>query len=257
MDDHKGILEQVFGQSSDSEVEDSTHGEDPSLPLSVQNPNPTCQPLHQIHGLWFCPDFLSPDQQSSLLSAVQNEGWFKDTSKNQTMRFGRLPAWAIELSHSIRELVYVSDSGFDLLDWGSSEGDRQASPFSPHLLWREPLFDQLIVNVYEPGEGICAHVDLLRFEDGIAIVSLESSCVMHFTRVETTADGIEDEGKSGSSPNRVPILLTPGSVVLMSGEARYHWRHEINRKPGFQIWEGQELDQMRRTSITLRKLCLK
>lgn len=103
-------------------------------------------------------------------------------------------------------------------------------------------------------QGICAHVDLLRFEDGIAIVSLESSCVMHFTRVETTADGIENEGKSDSSANRVPVLLTPGSLVLMSGEARYNWKHEINRKPGFQIWEGQELDQKRRTSLTLRKL---
>lgn len=105
-------------------------------------------------------------------------------------------------------------------------------------------------------QGICAHVDLLRFEDGIAIVSLESSCVMHFTMVETAADSIENEGKAGSSsPNRVPVLLTPGSLVLMSGEARYRWKHEINRKPGFQIWEGQELHQMRRTSITLRKLC--
>lgn len=44
-------------------------------------------------------------------------------------------------------------------------------------------------------QGICAHVDLLRFEDGIAIVSLESSCVMHFTQVEeaSCAVAIEEE----------------------------------------------------------------
>lgn len=95
-------------------------------------------------------------------------------------------------------------------------------------------------------QGICAHVDLMRFEDGIAIVSLESSCVMHFTRVE--------EGGSDNT-TKVPILLTPGSLVIMSGEARYLWKHEINRKPGFQMWEGQELMQERRISITLRKLC--
>lgn len=89
----------------------------------------------------------------------------------------------------------------------------------------------------------------MRFEDGIAIVSLESSCVMHFTRT-----GIEEEVKSDSITTKVPVLLTPGSLVLMSGEARYHWKHEINRKPGFQIYEGKELNQMRRTSITLRKL---
>lgn len=60
------------------------------------------------------------------------------------MRFGDLPAWAIELSASIRELV-LSSSNLD------HEKD-ELCPFPPDLLWREPLFDQLIVNVYHPGE---------------------------------------------------------------------------------------------------------
>lgn len=96
-------------------------------------------------------------------------------------------------------------------------------------------------------QGICAHVDLLRFEDGIAIVSLESSCVMHFSSVEETVSEI--------ARTKIPVHLTPGSLVLMSGEARYLWKHEINRKPGFQKWEEQEIDQKMRTSVTLRKLC--
>ncbi|XP_054819391.1 alkylated DNA repair protein ALKBH8 homolog isoform X2 [Prosopis cineraria] len=245
MDDHKVMLEQVFGLSSDSEVEDSMHEDDRSRHLLAQNP--IFQSVPQINGLWFCRDFLSSDQQSILLSAIRKEGWFNEALRNQAMRFGDLPTWSTELSDSIRELVFFNDDGF--------QGDGQTSALPWDLLWREPLFNQLIVNVYEPGEGICAHVDLLRFEDGIAIVSLESPCVMHFTRVESTADGVENEEKSSSSTTRVPILLTPGSLVLMSGEARYNWKHEINRKPGFQIWEGRELDQMRRTSITLRKLC--
>lgn len=86
----------------------------------------------------------------------------------------------------------------------------------------------------------------MRFEDGIAIVSLESSCVMHFSSVEGTISDVERD--------KIPIHLTPGSLVLMSGKARYEWKHEINRKPGFQKWEGQEIDQRMRTSVTLRKL---
>lgn len=96
-------------------------------------------------------------------------------------------------------------------------------------------------------QGICAHVDLMRFEDGIAIVSLESSCVMHFSRAE--------EAQPASTTTKVPVYLTPGSLVIMWGEARYNWRHEINRKAGFQVWQDQEIDQKRRTSVTLRKLC--
>lgn len=103
-------------------------------------------------------------------------------------------------------------------------------------------------------QGICPHVDLMRFEDGIAIVSLESSCVMHFTQVkEASATG---EGRI-DNPHavKIPVYLTPGSLVIMSREARYLWKHEINRKQGFQMWEGEELNQKKRTSITLRKLC--
>jgi hypothetical protein len=29
---------------------------------------------------------------------------------------------------------------------------------------RRPMFDHLLVNIYNPGEGLCQHVDLLRFE---------------------------------------------------------------------------------------------
>ncbi|BAT96116.1 hypothetical protein VIGAN_08299900 [Vigna angularis var. angularis] len=31
----------------------------------------------------------------------------------------------------------------------------------------------MIANIYQPSQGICVHVDLLRFDDGIAILSLE------------------------------------------------------------------------------------
>lgn len=95
----------------------------------------------------------------------------------------------------------------------------------------------------------------MRFEDGIAIVSLESPCVMHFTPVDQTSCDPTSKGEVSTSTLKVVVYLNPGSLVLLWGKARYLWKHEINRKPGFQMWEGQELIQGRRTSITLRKLC--
>ena len=105
-------------------------------------------------------------------------------------------------------------------------------------------------------QGICAHVDLMRFEDGIAIVSLESSCVMHFSRAEVqVCDANEVPKKDGELRLKIPVYLEPGSLILMWGDARYQWKHEINCKPGFQLWQGKEIDQKRRTSLTLRRLC--
>lgn len=34
----------------------------------------------------------------------------------------------------------------------------------PALAARQPLFNQLIVNLYQPGQGITPHVDLARFQ---------------------------------------------------------------------------------------------
>ena len=52
------------------------------------------------------------------------------------MRFGDLPSWATELS----DLILESVESVDL-------------PVLPaDLLWREPLFNQFIVNLYQPGE---------------------------------------------------------------------------------------------------------
>ncbi|KAE8671301.1 DEAD-box ATP-dependent RNA helicase 24 [Hibiscus syriacus] len=247
MEDQVEVLREVFGESS-SDSEDL----DPQLnSKQIADPIPSWEEIKKINGLWLCRNFLSPQHQSSLVSSVLKEGWFNEDSHNQAMRFGDLPAWAIELSSSIREAILVGDHVSESIDLVTSNGGTEPCLLPSNLLWREPLFDQLIVNVYHPGEGICAHVDLMRFEDGIAIVSLESSCVMHFTRVE---EGGSDINKHGEK-HPIPVLLTPGSLVLMSGEARYQWKHEINRKPGFQIWEAQELVQERRISITLRKLC--
>ncbi|KAH6813964.1 2-oxoglutarate and oxygenase superfamily protein [Perilla frutescens var. frutescens] len=315
----KAILREAFGDSSsDSDGEPSSDlrrrvgisdsSDEIARPLSIFGDSHIWEQITEINGLWICRDFLSADQQSSLLSALEKEGYLAEASHNQVknphlhnsicstvcsndssnvcpevmlvqrascgslvllystiwiidsnsplaiasqmvmrlletnnathervppqaMRFGDLPPWALELSHLIRENICFS-SDFAV-------GSEKQCLFPSELLWREPLFNQLIVNMYQPGEGIGAHVDLMRFEDGIAIISLESRCVMHF---------------SSGGRLKIPVLLRPGSLVLMWGEARYLWKHEINRHPGFQIWQGKQVHQKRRTSVTLRRL---
>ena len=68
------------------------------------------------------------------------------------MRFGNLPEWVTELSHSIREVVLFSDYVSERMDSVTCDGESKACILPSEILWREPLFDQLIVNVYQPGE---------------------------------------------------------------------------------------------------------
>ncbi|KAL3827838.1 hypothetical protein ACJIZ3_016640 [Penstemon smallii] len=263
MEELKSVLREAFGGSSSDSDGESSHewrrrlqindsSDEIVKPPSIFEDPQIWEAIAEINGLWICRDFLSSVQQSSLLSALEKEGYFAEDSHNQAMRFGDLPPWAIDLSQYIRENVLLSDCLSESTDLSRSDKSGTTCPFAPELLWREPLFNQLIVNIYQPGEGICAHVDLMRFEDGIAIVSLESSCVMHFSLAEAEYKNAEEVNREFA---KIPVLLTPGSLILMWGEARYLWKHEINRKPGFQKWDGHDIDQKRRTSVTLRRLC--
>ncbi|XP_072976790.1 alkylated DNA repair protein ALKBH8 homolog [Typha angustifolia] len=251
-DFQRRALVEAFGESSESEEETHIAADSSFLPTQERD-HPKWEMVDGVKGLWTCPNFLSQKDQSLLLSAINREGWFSDTH-NQAMRFGDLPEWAIDLSILIREAVCSGEID-SLPGMTSTNEDQELCPLPLDLLWREPLFDQLIGNVYEPGEGICAHVDLLRFDDGIAIISLESACVMHFTPSEPDGGCAETPEGEGSMTTPIPVYLKPGSLVLMSGEARYLWKHGINRKDGCQLWEGKEIQQGRRTSVTLRKLC--
>lgn len=255
------VFTDVFGQSdSDSDTDGEVH------------PKNTWKKIDEISGLWLCKGFLTAIQQEDLLSAVNAEGWFMDGAHNQAMRFKELPRWALQLSNLIynatRSYVLANDS---LSLYSSSQDGTSDLPLNLDLLWRVPFFDQMIVNRYQPGEGICAHVDLLQFEDGIAIVSLESTCVMHFTHQlpKASMNGSKcpenhQAGHAFANPQehafekeeKIPILLEPGDLVLLSGDARYNWTHEINRSEICQLWKGEKIFQRRRTSVTLRKLVM-
>ncbi|XP_021848933.1 uncharacterized protein [Spinacia oleracea] len=87
-DNQRKLLEDVFGgSSSDTDIEEFMESSSSShhfpstdnkrglinLSHSTTNPNPSWKHIADIKGLWLCRDFLSLQQQSSLLSSVQTE----------------------------------------------------------------------------------------------------------------------------------------------------------------------------------------
>lgn len=73
-------------------------------------------------------------------------------------------------------------------------------------------YDQCIVNKYTSKQGIGPHIDHPKlFDDMIAIISLGAAADMVFTR--------DDE--------KIDIRMEPRSIIILSGEARYKWKHAI------------------------------
>ncbi|CAM3464215.1 2OG-Fe(II) oxygenase [Stackebrandtia soli] len=100
--------------------------------------------------------------------------------------------------------------------------------------------NQVIVNEYQPGQGISAHVDCVPcFGPVVATVSLGSACEMDFTHAE---DG-----------RRAAVPLAVGSLCLLAGDARHLWEHGIAPRrsdPG----PAGRVPRSRRVSLTFRTI---
>lgn len=176
-----------------------------------------------IPGLRYLPGYLDAPVHDRLLAAADQESWFAaggrrmqiygwtyDGGARRMVRSHALPGWARTLAARLHR-----------------DG---VTPF---------VADQLIVNEYQPGQGIRPHVDLACFDDTIVSLSLGSSCVVGFSSIE-----------SGATTD---VFVGPASALVLSGEARLRWRHYIPPRAEDR-WEGALVPRRRRVSLTFRRM---
>lgn len=168
--------------------------------------------------------------------------WLDDNSQRQLAANIDAAPWSSQLRRRVQHYGHR-------YDYGSRGVDDAPAPPLPgwavalaRRLHEDGHFDrradQVIVNEYLPGQGISAHVDHVpSFGPVVASVSLLSACVMEFTNPE--------------DKTRVPVRLEPGSLCVMTGPARFTWRHAIPARktdPG----PNGRIPRGRRVSVTLR-----
>jgi alkylated DNA repair dioxygenase AlkB len=184
--------------------------------------------LPSIPGLGYIPSYISLAEHDSIIACVDPSPWQHDFQRrvqhygyrydynahriDLSMRLGDLPQWAIRIAQRL-----------------NADG----------LFAEVP--DQLIVNEYQPGQGIAPHIDCLPcFSDTVISISMRSPCVMQFTH--------PDGRKTG-------ILLEPCSAVVLTGEARRLWQHAIPKRKSDRV-DGVNRLRGRRVSLTFRKVFL-
>lgn len=182
-----------------------------------------------IEGLTIIQDFISSEEEAELLNKINSELWLNDLKR-------RVQHYEFKYDYSKKKIdlsVYVGK----LPVWSEAVLDRikdiQSINFQP---------DQLIVNEYEPGQGISQHVDCTTcFTDIIMSLSLASGCELEFKHTKTK------ETKA--------IYIQRKTLIIMQGEARYNWMHLIrNRKTD--LYNGTKLFREKRLSLTFRKVIL-
>lgn len=101
--------------------------------------------------------------------------------------------------------------------------------------------DQVIVNEYEPGQGIAPHIDHTKhFGPVVASLSLGWAYNMNFAK-----QGGEEKKQ---------LLLPVCSLLVLQDEARYKWTHSIERRLDDTLPTGETAERGTRVSITFRSM---
>jgi alkylated DNA repair dioxygenase AlkB len=152
-------------------------------------------------------------------------------------------SWLLDLKRRVQHFGYRYDYRARTVSFSDHLGAMPdwLSCLSQRLV-RDNIFDrlpdQVIVNEYLPGQGISPHVDCIPcFGETIAIVSLGGSIAMSFRHSAT------DECHE--------MILRPGSLLSLSGQARYDWKHGIPARKS-DVISGVRVPRSRRVSLTFR-----
>lgn len=178
-------------------------------------------------GLKYLPAFVSAEETDDLARKIDAQAWRHDL-KRRSQHYGYRYDYK---ARQAREEDYIGP----LPPFLQALAERLT-----HYGHFNSVPEQVIVNEYMPGQGISAHVDCRPcFGDVIASLSLLSSCVM---RLEHRKVG-----------QKTDLVLEPGSLLVLSGEARHVWTHAIPARKS-DIVNGLKQPRSRRLSLTFREM---
>jgi alkylated DNA repair dioxygenase AlkB len=186
--------------------------------------------IARISGLKYIPDFINEKEHEELWQAIYKEPWLTDL-KRRVQHYG----WKYD--YKSRSIDYSMFLG-ELPSWAKPIANRlYNSGYLPNMP------DQLIINEYQPGQGITNHVDCEPcFGSTIITISLGSKCVMDFINIKTK--------------EKIEVLLEPRSLAVLSEEARYNWSHGIAARK-IDKFRNVKTDRQLRISMTFRNVILK
>lgn len=184
-----------------------------------------------VPGLTIYHDFVSQSEEASLLGFLNNPSkctWRTDLSR-RTMHFGGtyclMPSKASTLSPS-KPQILQAPSMPEELSW-ILQRMMDKGIFPPN---QRPQY--CIVNEYTGSLGISAHTENFQFSEPVVGLSLLSACPIRFHELYEPFDGSVRSGKAGKARKTgrvVDVDMPSRSLLVMSGQSRWRWQHEIAR----------------------------
>ena len=178
-----------------------------------------------VPGLQLYRDFISTSLEEELINEIDAQPWVVDYDR-RLQYYGyrnelEKPYDLVEFPVAIPPAIYRLSKKI----------------VEQKILEQQP--DQVIINEYDPGQGIRPHKDRNYFDNQICGINLGSGCVMKFIKI-----------KGGEV---VDVEIPRRSLYVMQDEARYKWNHAIPPRKKDKI-DGNIQHRERRVSITYRKV---
>lgn len=178
-----------------------------------------------VSGLSYIEDFITIDKESEIIKYIDTKDW-NLSLKRRTQHYG------YEYNYSSRSAETLAPP---------LEGPiKQVADVLAGLNVITP--QQAIVNEYSKLQGIAAHTDAKLFGPVVVSLSLISPTNMIF---------------SHPTHSSVSLTLMPRSIVILSGDARETWKHQIDPVSTVTMKDGtiyQKPDDYRRISVTYRTM---
>ena len=203
----------------------------PMPPVAGAPAQPT-SPEAAIPGFHYEQGFLTVEEEKQLIEWIDRQAWSPDLAR-RVQHYG----WRYDYrGRKVDASSYIGELPAVFLNIAQRLHRRQLVPQLP---------DQVIVNEYQPGQGISPHIDAPgSFADGIAMISMLDSWEMSFYAT----------GKRKGTK----MMLEKGSVAVLTHDARYKWRHEIVKRKSDPCVDDDgkpsRRKRQRRISLTFRKV---
>lgn len=185
----------------------------------------------KVPGLRVIDDFVTHQEEIELLGFLDEQPWRTDLLR-RVIHYGGTyclmpPRTATaEERKAIEKTIIEADTIPSCFD------------FLIQRMIRDGIYEEFntptycIVNEYRNDQGISAHVENFKFISPVCGLTLGDGDWIRFHELTAPDDGSVRSGKAAKASKtgrRVDVWLPSRSLLVMSGEAREKWQHEIVR----------------------------
>ena len=157
-----------------------------------------------VKGLYYMPNVISDIEQNEILKYLKESTEWINVSKYKNSR--RVIHYGYNYAYNRSGITKIGDIPNIFRKLLNIE-------ILKNIIDKENM-EQLIINEYKPGQGIANHIDHVKYFGPIIICfTIGSGVIINFTK-----DSLEKK-----------IYVEPGSMYIMTNDARYKWKHGIKK----------------------------